>query len=146
MMLSPVHPFATGTGSFASTRSSAIATTIVAITGSSLALALFAPDLVSGSEHDHEPLAALTTWLWSACAIALVLAVVRVAASASAWRSFTAIVSALWVAAATAGVFAPELVTGSDPTRIPLVALLAPLLAAMSTAFACLYVATTDRT
>ena len=43
---------------------------------------------------------------------------------------------------AVASIFAPPLVTGTDPTRIPLVAMLVPLAAMAVTGFICLHTAT----
>jgi len=42
-------------------------------------------------------------------------------------------VSALWTLTALVAVLSPELVTGTDPTRIPLAALIAPPVAAVVT-------------
>jgi hypothetical protein len=52
-------------------------------------------------------------------------------------------VSAVWATTAVASILAPPLVTGTDPTRIPLVAMLVPLAAMAVTGFICLHAATT---
>jgi len=44
----------------------------------------------------------------------------------------------LWLAVATISIFAPTMVTGSDPTSIPIAAILAPIAGTLATAFACL--------
>ena len=51
-------------------------------------------------------------------------------------------VTAVWATTAVASIFAPPLVTGTDPTRIPLVAMLVPLAAMAVTGFICLHAAT----
>jgi hypothetical protein len=53
-------------------------------------------------------------------------------------------VTAVWATTAVASIYAPPMVAGTDPTRIPLVALLAPLAAMAVTGFICLH-ATTSR-
>ena len=42
-------------------------------------------------------------------------------------------VAGMWFVTLMVGLFAPELVTGSDPTRIPLAVLMAPPVAALLT-------------
>ena len=51
----------------------------------------------------------------------------------------------IWVVVALASIFAPELVTGTDPTRIPLAALVAPIAGLVGTGFVALHVTTADR-
>ena len=47
--------------------------------------------------------------------------------------SWTIGVSVVWLLAAVTAVWAPVMVTGSDPTRIPLAAVIAPPVAAVVT-------------
>jgi hypothetical protein len=56
--------------------------------------------------------------------------------------SFVFSMTAVWATTAVASIFAPPLVTGTDPTRIPLVAMLVPLAAMAVTGFICLHAAT----
>jgi hypothetical protein len=49
------------------------AAVVVAMSG---VVAIFAPNLVTGSEHEQLPLAALTIWPWTAAAVGYVLIVV----------------------------------------------------------------------
>jgi hypothetical protein len=104
---------------------------VAAIAVTSVATALLSPDMVSGSEHEHLPLAALAVWPWSAAAAAYVVMASRRGGS----RQLVLGTSALWVLVALVCIAAPVLVTGTDPTRIPLAALLAPPAGAIVTGF-----------
>ena len=102
---------------------------VAGIWGASTGLAIWAPDMVSGSEQEHLPLAMLTVWLWAAAATAFALLTPH-RADVSSW---TASVLTVWAATLVAGIFAPVLVTGSDPTRIPLAVVVVPPVAAVVT-------------
>jgi hypothetical protein len=106
-----------------------------------LAVSLFAPDMVSGSEQEHLPIAAFTTWLWGVIGTAAYIwGMGRLRRSpdmaAVAWIALTGATLVIWAAAAVVAIAAPEFVTGSDPTRIPLAAFVAPIGAAVLTGFA----------
>lgn len=104
---------------------------VAMIAAASTVLAVLAPDLVSGSEHEHLPLAALTVWPWAASAIGFVL----MAARRDHARELVIAVSFVWVLVAVIAITVPPLVTGTDPTRIPLAALVAPPFGAVATGF-----------
>ncbi len=112
------------------------------------AASLFAPDMVSGSMQEHLPIAAVTMWLWGALATGFILMTGAMGRDRvdGRWRALTLVVVAIWAVVAMASIWAPELVTGTDPTRIPLAALLAPIAGTVGTAFACLFVAGTRTT
>lgn len=103
-------------------------------------LSLLAPDLVSGSEQDHLPVAAFTTWFWGAVATLVFLwAASRLRGSARwqpIWIGLSAATLAIWAAATILGIALPVTETGTDPTRIPFGAIFAPIAAAMLTALA----------
>jgi hypothetical protein len=99
------------------------------IWGCAVLLGVLAPDLVSGSEQEHLPLAMFTVWLWATAATAFAAMVPR----HGNLFSWTAGVAVVWVVAALAAVLAPDMVTGSDPTSIPIAALVAPPVAAVVT-------------
>ena len=113
-------------------------TAVVAMWASSALLAVFAPDMVTGSEHEHLPIAAMTVWPWTVVATAYVVLAAR--RPASAWLVWTVV--AIWVSVLVAGIATPIMVTGSDPTRIPLGAILAPVGAALATGLVALHHAT----
>jgi hypothetical protein len=93
-------------------------------------ISLFAPDLVTGSEHEHLPLAAFGTWLWGGIGTALLLwAMGRLRGDAS-WRStwigLALVTLAIWAVATVLSITLPVYETGSDPTELPFGALFAP--------------------
>lgn len=98
---------------------------------------IFSPDLVSGTQQDHIPLAALIDWLWGAAATGSVLLAFRRTAEEgpSVWMGISMGVAAIWVTVALASIFVPQWVTGTDPTRIPLGALIAPIGGRIATKF-----------
>jgi hypothetical protein len=100
------------------------------IWAASALIAIAAPDMVSGSQHEHLPLAAVTIWLWAAVGSGYAaMTPVRDA------RDWLLGVGTVWAAAAATAVLAPVMETGSDPTRIPIAALVAPPVAAVVTGF-----------
>ena len=113
---------------------------LVAIWGAVAAISLLAPDLVSGSEHEHLPIAAFTTWIWGVVASRTVMSTMLRLDDAGADQARGQLVgftAGLWAAAALVAIAAPEMVTGSDPTRVPIAALLAPMAASALTGGAC---------
>jgi hypothetical protein len=100
-----------------------------------LASSLYSPDMVTGSAHEHIPIAALVDWFWGALAIGYLSFVRRERADAS----FGLSVTALWFAVAATSIWVPELVTGSDPSMIPIAAFIAPAVGTMVTGFLCLH-------
>jgi hypothetical protein len=123
--------------------SSAVASPAVAVGAiwlSSTLIAILAPDMISGSEQEHLPLAAITVWLWIITATAYVVMATRRGSSGS----LVAGVAAVWACVLLAAVAAPVMETGSDPTRIPLAALLAPPVGALATGFLALHHTTKD--
>ncbi len=107
------------------------ATAVGVVVVASTVVALLAPDMVTGSEHEHLPLAALTVWPWTAASVGYVV----MAARGDRCRDLVVGVAAVWTVVAVLALALPSLVTGTDPTRIPLGALLAPPFGAVVTAF-----------
>ena len=107
-------------------------------------ISAFAPDLVSGSEQEHLPLAAITAWLWGLLGTwGFVNGMSKLrgdAAREPIWKGLSFAVIALWAVASVLSIWLPVMETGSDPTSLPLAALVAPLAAAALTAVASLVV------
>jgi len=105
-----------------------------------LLISLFAPDMVSGSEQEHLPVAAFATWFWGLVASAALLwGMGRLRGSAARrpiWVGLGVAVVGVWAVAAVLSITLPVFVTGSDPTRIPIAAMVAPPAAALLTALA----------
>lgn len=108
---------------------------------------IYSPDLVTGSQQDHLPLAAMTMWLWGAIATGFVAMTGAMGHGVTdrRWRTLALVTLAIWAVVAAAAIWAPVLVTGSDPTRLPLAALLAPVAGTVATAFVCLFVTGTSQ-
>jgi hypothetical protein len=105
-----------------------------------LLISLLAPDLVSGSEQQHLPVAAFATWFWGGIGtLVLLWAMGRLRGNASwqpIWIGLSVATLGIWALATILAITLPEMVTGTDPTRIPFAALFAPPAAAMLTALA----------
>jgi hypothetical protein len=100
---------------------------------------LFSPDFVSGSEQEHIKLAAILNWLWGLLATVSVLRMLRHrgarAAEAGTWMALAIGVSAVWLTATLVSLFVPVIETGSDPTSIPLGAIISPIVAMVITRY-----------
>jgi hypothetical protein len=103
-------------------------------------ISVFAPDLVSGSEQEHLPLAAFTTWLWGLVATGGFLWVMaRLRGSASRrpiWIGLAVATLTVWLVATILSLALPVVETGSDPTRVPIAAMVIPVAAAVLTILA----------
>ncbi|HYK06202.1 MAG TPA: hypothetical protein VEW11_00395 [Gaiellaceae bacterium] len=105
-----------------------------------LLISLFSPDLVSGSEQEHLPVAAITAWFWGGVGtLVLLLAMGRLRGRPSwrpIWVGLSVATLVIWTVATILAVTLPVIETGTDPTRIPVAAIVAPVAAAMLTALA----------
>jgi hypothetical protein len=103
-----------------------------------LLISLLAPDFVSGSEQEHLPMAAFTTWFWGGIGTLVFLwAMGRLRGSAMwrpTWIGLSVVTLGIWAVATVLAITLPVFETGSDPTRIPFAAFFAPVAAVMLTA------------
>jgi hypothetical protein len=110
-----------------------------------LVTSLFAPDMIHGSEHEHLPLAAYVTWFWGALASAFVVVPLlvrrREATSDKWWFALAGITTVIWAAVAIVSIFAPVQETGSDPTEVPVGAMVAPIVGMVATMFTAGFIA-----
>lgn len=92
---------------------------------------------MSGSEQAHLPLAAMHTWIWGLIAtIGFLWGMARLRGTAERHRRARGLaltVVAIWVGATIASAVLPVLVTGTDPTRLPIGAIAAPIAGALLT-------------
>jgi len=106
-----------------------------------LLISVFSPDFVSGSQQEHIPLIAIGTWIWGAVSSGYILTTFTKSRSwpdaASLWRNVSRVVAVVWAAATLVSIFVPRVETGSDPTRIPLAAIIAPIAATVVTKIFC---------
>lgn len=108
------------------------------------AASIWSPDLISGTEQEQVPLAAILDWFYAALATGLVLMAFgrrSPGATRSLWLGFTVAVGGIWFVVAIASIFAPTIVTGTDPTTVPIAALASPIAGVMATAFVSVFVA-----
>ena len=114
---------------------SSTATPISVIWATVVATALLAPDMITGSDHEHLPLTGLTIWIWAAAASSFVaLGANRVEDR----RRLVTWTSVVWVVVLLTVLLMPSLVTGTDPTTIPLAGLVAPPAGALATGYVAL--------
>lgn len=109
----------------------AIGSVLVAV----LLASIYSPDLVTGTQQEHLALPAVIDWMWAGVAIGYLASV----GPARADATLAVATALLWFSVAAASIFAPEFVTGTDPTRIPIVALIAPVIGTVMTGFLCLH-------
>ena len=111
------------------------------------AMSLFTPDSITGTEREHVPLAALTGWFWAVIATGFITMTGAMGRTLEdgRWRGLALTIGLIWAVVAVVSIFGPVLVTGTDPTEIPLAALIAPFAGVLGTAFACLFAAGASR-
>ena len=103
---------------------------VAAIWLATLAAVLWSPDMITGSEQERLPMAAMIDWLYAAIATGLVLMAFSRrtrGATRSLWAGFTTAVATIWAVVALASIYAPTFVTGTDPTTLPIAVLVAPV-------------------
>ena len=108
---------------------------------------ILAPALVSGSQRDHIPIAALGDWIWGAVATSAVVAAALEGTRArmtaqSLWMALGFLVTAIWLGVLFVSIFTPDFVTGTDPTRLPFGAMLSPIAGLVLTGVICNFVKT----
>ena len=104
------------------------------------AMSVLAPDMVTGSSHEHLPVALLSIWVWAAVATTYTLMATKGSTEEAA--PLVTGISAVWVAVLVAVVWAPVMVTGTDPTQIPMAVFVAPVIGAITTGILALHHAT----
>jgi hypothetical protein len=109
--------------------------------------AIFAPDMVTGSQHQHFQIAAVIGWPFAAIAAGMVVTAalhgIRAKATDKApWTMLGVGVGAIWLAVMFVTVFAPVWVTGTDPDRIPGWVWLGPTAGVILTWILCKFVKT----
>jgi hypothetical protein len=111
---------------------------IAAIWAATAAAAIWAPGLISGSAHEHIPIVAINVPVWALLATGFVVMAPATTASdrRRLWAVYAAVVSVIWAAACAIAIVGPPIITGSDPTMIPIAGIVAPILAMAATAYA----------
>jgi hypothetical protein len=103
-------------------------------------ISLFAPDMVSGSEQEHLPVAAFATWISGVVGTGAFLWMMGKlrgnVARMPIWIGLSVTTAAIWLVATILSIALPVVETGSDPTRLPVGAMVAPVAAALLTGLA----------
>jgi hypothetical protein len=103
-------------------------------------ISVFSPDMVSGSEQEHLPVAAFATWISGVVgtgAFFWMMGKLRGSVTRRpVWIGLSVTTMAIWTVATILSIVLPVVETGSDPTRLPVGAMVAPVAAAMLTALA----------
>lgn len=107
---------------------------LIAIWASVALAAIYAPDMVTGTTQEHFPLALVVGSLAGLVATgSVVRGMVRGLGGLTRGLTYALLMVAIWAVVALVAIFVPEMVTGTDPTRLPLAAVLAPIAAAILT-------------
>jgi hypothetical protein len=110
------------------------ALSLIAIWAAVVFAGIFAPDMVTGMSHDHFPLAFVVGALAGLAATGYVVrAMVRGVGGVTRELIYALATLAIWTAVALVSIFVPEMVTGTDPTRLPIAAVIAPIAGAILT-------------
>jgi hypothetical protein len=103
-------------------------------------ISVLAPDMVSGSEQEHLPVAAFATWLWGLVSSGGFLwAMGKLRGDAvrrPIWIGLSVVALTVWLVATILSITLPVVETGSDPTRLPIAAMVTPIAAAVLTVLA----------
>jgi hypothetical protein len=95
---------------------------------------IFAPDLVTGTTQDHFPVALVVALL---AGLAATRSVVRAftdgLGGTGRWAFYAVMVGIVWLAVALVCIYAPVMITGTDPTQVPIAAIVAPIAGAFLT-------------
>jgi len=108
---------------------------------------IFTPKLVTGMQHQQTPVGGFTGWIFDVIAIAMVVSAamhgIRAKVTDRApWTMLGLGVGAIWLAVMFVAIFAPVFVTGTDPTKLPIWALLAAIAGVVFTWILCNFVKT----
>ena len=120
--------------------------TVAGIWLATAAASVWSPVMITGVEHERLAVAAVIDWFPAAIASGLVLMAFSRrtrGASRSLWLGFLIAIGSIWAAVACVSIFSPALVTGSDPTTVPIAVFSAPIGGVIATAFASVFVAGT---
>ena len=110
------------------------AVALIAIWASITLAAIFAPDLVTGTTQDHFPLALVVGALAGLVASGYVLrATIHGLGTMTRGLVYALLNAVIWAGVALVAIYVPEMVTGTDPTRLPLAAIIAPIAGAILT-------------
>ncbi|HET9672921.1 MAG TPA: hypothetical protein VFQ40_08765, partial [Actinomycetota bacterium] len=95
---------------------------------------LFAPDLVTGTTQDHFPLPFVVVLL---AGLAGTRSIVRAfnhgMGGMARWGVYALTLLLIWAAVTLVSIYVPATITGTDPTQLPIAAIVAPIAGAILT-------------
>jgi hypothetical protein len=101
---------------------------LVGIWAAVVLTSLFAPDLITGTTQDHFPLAFVVVLL---AGLAGTRSVVRAfnhgIGGTTRWGIYALTLLVIWTAVTLVSIYAPASITGTDPTQVPIAAIVAPI-------------------
>lgn len=100
---------------------------------STILISVFSPELISGSQQEHLPIVLWTAWIWGIIATIITLRMIRESFNFNTHMILNIAIIIIWIIVTILGVFAPPLVTGSDPTSLPIFSIGAPILGMLFT-------------
>jgi hypothetical protein len=101
---------------------------LVAIWAAVVLTSLFAPDLITGTTQDHFPLAFVVVLLAGLAATrSLVRAFQRGIGGTGRWGLYALTLLAIWAVVTLVSIYVPATITGTDPTQLPIAAIVAPI-------------------
>ena len=92
-------------------------------------ISLFTPDLVSGSQQEHLRLSLYLSWIWGILASNFALEAHQKGLTQTQLKIYAVVTIVIWSIASLVAHYAPVMVSGSDPTSLPLFSLMAPAVA-----------------
>lgn len=109
---------------------------------------IFTPDLVTGVQHQHTPIAAWIGWIFDMAAIAMVAptaikGIRGKVTDRAPWILLGLGVGAIWLAVMFISIFTPVSVTGTDPTKVPIGGFISAVAGIVLTGLLCKMVKTT---
>ena len=97
-------------------------------------VSILSQDFIHGSDQQHFPLAASITWISGAYATKAILTELKLRSTAkSILVGITISTIIIWVAVILVSLLVPSLITGTDPTQIPIAPVVAPIAGAIAT-------------
>jgi hypothetical protein len=108
-----------------------------------LSASLYSPMMITGAQREQLAIAPMLDWFWASMATGLLVLAAAFARPErrDVWPVVALMTCVVWFAVAVASIFSPLMVTGSDPTIIPLMALVAPPAGVVVTAFLAVFAA-----
>ena len=101
---------------------------LVVIWTSIIIISFFSPDMVTGSQQEHLKIVLWTAWIWGLLSSIITLRMIREKFDYKTHLYLSYAIIVIWIIVTFLALLVPPFVTGSDPTKIPLGSIGAPIL------------------